>query len=305
MIAGAGAVLAAGRLQAFKSRITKANISAITDEIGATQADAIEFAHRYGMECVELRNVPETKKEFSYLSEPELKKWAAELSANRLKVTFLNCSLFKFSWPGTEPENAAKETPEKRAARLAADQKKWDRRKEDVASALNAANILGCDKIRLFTGTRVANPETVYPLIVRTVEELIPMAEKARVKLLIENESTENIGTSAELKAIMELIPSKAVGCNWDPGNAQSLHEVPWPDGYSVLPKDRMMNAQFKAKNLLDGPEKLDWKAILEAMQKDGYKGHIGLETHGGPGTLLERANESMKRIMQMVGELS
>ncbi|MDP9171921.1 MAG: sugar phosphate isomerase/epimerase [Acidobacteriota bacterium] len=305
LLAGAGVILAAGPLRAAKSRITKANISAITDEIGKTQADAIAFAHQYGLECVELRNVPETKKEFSFLTEPELKKWAAELAANKLKVTFLNTSLFKFTWPGMEPARTPPETPEQRATRLAADQKKWDRRKEDVASAMMAANILGVDKIRVFTGTRVANPESTYPLIVRTMEELIPMAEKARVRLLIENENSQNIGTSPEVKAIMELLPSKMIGCNWDPGNAQSLNETAWPDGYNALPKDRMLNAQFKAKNLLDGPEKFDWKSILEAMQKDGYKGHIGLETHGDSATVIERANESMKIILHMVGDLS
>lgn len=305
LIAGAGALLAAGPLGASRSRITKANISAITDEIGRTQADAIAFAHQYGLECVELRNVPETKKEFSFLTEPELKKWSAELASNKLKVTFLNTSLLKFTWPGLTPERARPETDGQRTTRLAAEQKKWDHRKEDVASALMAANVLGVDKIRVFTGTRVAHPETVYPLIVRTMEEFIPMAEKAKVRLLIENESTQNIGTSPEVKAIMELLPSKTIGYNWDPGNSQSLNEVPWPDGYSALPKNRMLNAQFKAKNLLDGPEKFDWKAILEAMQKDGFKGHIGLETHGDDATRIERANESMKNILHMVGELS
>ena len=97
-----------------------------------------------------------------------------------------------------------------------------------------------------------------------------------------------------------------AIGFNWDPQNALPLKEVPWPDGYSVLPKNRMLNAQFKGKGLLDGsPELLNWKAILEAMQKDGYQGHIGLETHIFDGTLIEKAHESMKNILRMVGELS
>ena len=75
-------------------------------------------------------------------------------------------------------------------------------------SAVRAANILGVDKIRVFTGTRVEHPETAYPLIVKTMEDLIPIAEKGKVKLLIENENSQNIGTSPEVKAIMELLPS-------------------------------------------------------------------------------------------------
>jgi hypothetical protein len=125
------------------------------------------------------------------------------------------------------------------------------------------------------------------------------------VKLLIENETSQNIGTSVETRDIMGLISSKTIGFNWDPQNALPLKEVPWPGGYAALPKSRMLNAQFKAKGLLDGsPEKLNWQAILEAMQKDGYQGRIGLETHIFDGTLIEKAHESMKDIMHMVGRL-
>ena len=305
--AGTAAILgaAAAPVQAARSRITKANISAITDEIGLTQADAIAFAHQYGLQWVELRNVPELKKEFAFLSEPELKRYAAQLAAEKLKVSFLNTGLLKFTWPGTEPARARKETPEQRTKRLAAEQARWDKRKEDVTTAVNAANILGVDKLRVFTGTRVEHPETTYKLIVQTMEELTPIAEKAKVKLLIENENSQNIGTSVETKEIMALLPSKWIGFNWDPQNALPLKEIPWPDGFSVLPKDRMLNAQFKGKGLLDdSPEKIDWLSILKQMEKDGYKGHIGLETHIFDGTLIEKAHLSMKNIMHMVGQL-
>jgi len=303
LLAGAACALAAKPLLAFKSHITRAHISAITDEIGNTQADAIDFAQHYGLQWVELRNVPETKKEFAFLTEPELKRWATQLAVAKLKVSFLNTSLLKFTWPGLTPAKPRKETVDQRST---LEQKKWERRREDTAAALRAANILGVDKVRVFTGERVANPETAYPLIVRTMEELIPLAEAARVHLLIENESTQNIGTSAETKAIMELLPSKTMGINWDPQNALALKEIPWPDGYAQVPKDRMLNAQFKAKGLLDdSPEKLNWKAIMEAMQKDNYRGQIGLETHIFDGTLIEKAHESMKIILHDVGELS
>lgn len=305
LLTGAAGLLAVSPLSAFKSRITKANISAITDEIGKTQAEAIEFAHQYGLQWVELRNVPETKKEFAFLTEPELKRWASELAANKLKVSFLNTGLLKFTWPGTEPARTRKETDEQKAKRVADEQKRWDRRKEDVTSAVAAANILGVDKLRVFTGTRVANPETTYKLIVQTMEELVPIAEKGKVRLLIENENSQNIGTSAEVRDIMAMLPSKTIGFNWDPHNAMALKESPWPDGYSVLPKNRMLNAQFKAKTLLAGsPDLLNWKAIMQAMEKDGYTGHIGLETHIFDGTLIEKAHESMKEIMHIVGEL-
>ena len=304
LFAATAASLAAGPLSAFKGKITKGNISAITDEIGRTQADAIAFAHQYGMQWVELRNVPETKKEVAFLPEPQIKALAAELASNKLKVSFLNTSLMKFTWPGTTPEKPRKDTPEQAAARAVAEKKRWDNRKADVETAVRAANILGTDKIRIFTGERVAKTETTFKLIQQTMEELIPIAEKGKVHLLIENEYSQNIGSSLETKTMMEMLPSKWIGFNWDPGNAKYLNETAWPEGYKVLPKNRLLNAQFKAKNLMEGEEYIDWLSILKAMQKDGYSGQIGLETHTGGPNLIENAHIAMKTIMHLVGQL-
>jgi len=267
LLAGAAALAAAAPLSAFKSRITKASISAITDEIGLTQAAAIEFAHQYGMSWIELRNMPESGKEFAKMTEPELKAAAAELANAKLKVSFLNTSMMKFNWPGLVPGAPVKD----------ADQKRWDRRKDDLANALLAANVLGCDKVRVFTGTRVKDPETTYKQIVQLFEEFIPLAEKAKVHLLIENEY---------------------------PGNAQELKETPFPDGYALVPKDRILNIQFKASNTLDGPNKMDWKAVLEALQKDNYQYKLGLETHGDAAKRMEHAHASMDEMMHIVGRL-
>jgi L-ribulose-5-phosphate 3-epimerase len=295
LLAGAAVLAAASPLSAFKARITKASISAITDEIGLTQAAACDFAHQYGLSWVELRNMPETKKEFALMTEPELKLAAAQLASNKLKVSFLNTSMMKFNWPGLVPGAPVKD----------ADQKRWDRRKDDLAKALLAANILGTDKVRVFTGARVANPETSYRLIVQTLEEMIPMAEQAKVHLIIENEYSQNIGNSAESRDILNLLPSKTIGLNWDPGNAVELKETPWPDGYSLVPKGRIMNVQFKAANTMEGPGKIDWQAILEALEKDNYQGRIGLETHGDAAKRMENAHTSMEEMMRIVGRMS
>ena len=296
LLAGAAALAAAPRLSAFRSHITKAKLSAITDEIGRTQAEAIAFAHQYGLNWVELRNLPETRKEIAFMTEPEVSRIAAQLGAEKLKVSFLNTSLMKFAWPGL--------TLAKPPANPELMQQRWDRRLKDLQSALNAANILGVDKIRVFTGDRVEHPETTYQLIKRTVEEMIPLAEKAKVYLLLENEYSQNIGSSQESKDIMELLPSKWVGLNWDPQNAVELNEKPWPDGYKVAPVSRFLNVQYKAAGVLEGPKWVDWKSILNALQRDNYQGIIGQETHGPGDKLIENANASMKEMQHIVGML-
>jgi sugar phosphate isomerase/epimerase len=290
LLACSAAIFGARTLRAAKSHITKTRISAITDEIGPTQTDSIAFARQYGLQWVELRNVPESKKEFAFLFEPELKRFAAELAANKIKVSLLKTSLLKFPWDS--------------------DTKRWDRRKDDLARAITAAQIFGVDKIRVFTGARVANPATAYPNIVRTMEELIPLAENAKARLLIENEPSQNIATCAELKAIMDLLPSKAIGFNWDPQNALALNETPWPAGYAQLPKTRMLNVQIKAEGLSglsglsDTPRQINWRAVMEAMGRDGYQGEISLATEIFDG-MFEKANDAIREVMHIVGELS
>ena len=196
------------------------------------------------------------------------------------------------------------ETDEAKTKRVAREQTQWDRRMQDLERALRAANILGVDKVRVFTGTRVAEPATTLPMIQKTLEEMLPMAEKHKICLLVENENSQNIGTSAEVKPLLDRIPSKWLGFNWDPQNAYHLKESVFPEGYNSLPKERMLNAQFKAVGLLDTPERLPWKDMMAAMQNDGFQYRIGLETHIFDGTLIEKAHASMKEILRMVDEL-
>jgi sugar phosphate isomerase/epimerase len=279
-------------LLAAKTHITKARISAITDEIGRTQSDAIAFAKQNGLEWVELRSVPESGKEFASLPEPELKQYASELAAAGLKVSLLKTSLLKFPWPELSPGPGSE-----------ANTARWNRRKDDLARSITAARILGTDKIRIFTGARAVSPEAASPAIARVMEEFVPAAEAARVRLLIENEPTQNVGTCVELKAILDLVPSKSLGFNWDPQNTLALHETAWPEGYALLPKARMWNMQIKAEGLADGPRQINWRKLLNAVQKDGYGGEISLATEIFNGTF-EKASDGVREIQHIVGEL-
>src|SRR4051794_12688249 len=98
----AGAVCAASAVNLMaKTRIDKSRISAITDEIGLSTEEAIAFAHHYGMQNVEIRNSP-SRKEYFQLPEADIKTDAEWFAKEGLKVSFVNTSLMKFTWPGME-----------------------------------------------------------------------------------------------------------------------------------------------------------------------------------------------------------
>jgi len=286
--------------------IDLSRISAITDEIGDTPEDAIVFARLYKLQWVELRSVPGKKiGEYAFLDEPLIRQAARELSNNGLKVSFLNTSLMKFIWPGMEParprrlrEGQTIESAKESEAR------RFDRRLEDLRKAIRAAQILNVDRIRVFTGLRVADPSTVMHRVADVIGEMSKVAEKEQVYLLVENEASCNVASSAELAKIMDMMSSRRVGINWDPDNETAQNAVPFPDGYRLLPKRRLGNVQIKAKSIMPGaPRLLDWKGIFRALQQDGYQYRIGLETHVFDGTLIQAAHASMQEIVRLVQE--
>ena len=305
LLAAAAAAAAAPALRA--RGFDKSRISAITDEIGNNTDDSIAFAHKYGLTNIEIRDrrLENSRREYFQLSEAEIKADALRFKKEGLHVSFVNTSLLKFTWPGTEAVRRRPETPEAREKRIAAEKLRWDRRLDDLRKAINCAHIMGCDKVRVFTGTRIEQPETVFPRIAETIgSEMAAIAEKEKVYLLVENEGGQNVASSQEIVDILKLMKSKWVGFNWDPHNAYS-REKAFPDAYNLLPKARMMNVQVKGKGIMpNSPEKDDWRAIMQRLDKDGYKGKIGLETHIFDGTLIQAAHVSMEEIMRIVSSL-
>jgi sugar phosphate isomerase/epimerase len=303
----AAAAVAAGAPALRARGFDKSRISAITDEIGVSTDDAIAFAHKYGLTNIEIRDrvLEGRKREYFQLPEAEIKTDALRFQKEGLKVSFVNTSLLKFTWPDTEPVRRRPETPEAREKRIAAEKLRWDRRLDDLRKAINCAHIMGCDKVRVFTGTRIEQPQSIFARIAETIgSEMAAIAEKEKIYLLVENEGGQNIASSQEIVDILKLIKSKWVGFNWDPHNAYS-REKAFPDAYNLLPKARMMNVQVKGKGIMpNSPEKDDWRAIMQRLDKDGYKGKIGLETHIFDGTLIAAAHVSMEEIMRIVGTL-
>lgn len=277
-------------------------ISLLTDEIARTPEDAIAFCRQYGVRWVELRGVPGKGGAYAFMEEGELRTVARQLKDAGLRVSFLNTPLLKFTLPGTEAARRRNETPEQREARLKREQALFERRHEDLTKALRAAEILDVRLVRVFTFTRVAEPAALLPRVAGLLEEMLPAARRAGIRLLVENEASCNVATSAELRRLCELVPDETLGINWDPVNAMGHGETPWPDGYHELPVRRVGNVQMKARGLVIGPDFVPWKDIFAALAADGYLGRIGLETHVFDGTLIEKAHACMQEIVRLTG---
>ena len=76
---------------------------------------------------------------------------------------------------------------------------------------------------------------------------------------------------------------------------------------YNRFMTRRELLAEDKVR-VFTGPRVADpgtmFPRIAEALDKDGYKGKIALETHIFDGTLIAAAHRSMEEIMHIVGEI-
>jgi sugar phosphate isomerase/epimerase len=295
------AALASASVLRAKNRIDRSRISAISDEVATSPDEAVAFAKKYGLQWLELRTVPGAKKPYFYMEPEELKPAAQQFADNGIRISFINTSLLKFGLPGTEPVRK-NDTPEARAKRLPREQAEFDRRMDSLRKCIRSAKAFGTENVRIFTFSRIAQPETLFSRIAEIIEPMAKVAENEGVRLLIENENSQNVGTCAETAAILKMLPSKSVGTNWDALNGVAAGETAFPDGYSKLPKDRIWNVQWKGKSILDTPQHLDWATIVHALENDGYTGELGLETHYFDGTNIEKAHLSMKEMLRIVG---
>lgn len=304
----AATIAAAIPAPAAIKRIDSARISAITDEIARSQADSIEFAHKFGMQWLSLRDIPvplSQKKNAYYALEPDkLKEAMNDFKEAGIRISFLDTPFLKFDLPGTTPKRTRPEEPAAKEARLARAQKMFDNRLEDLRLGIRASHAFDCSMLRIFTFTRVPEPESVFPRVAEVIGEYAHVAQKEGIRLLIENEASQNAGTSAETAKLLKLLP-RNVGVNWDSLNGLPLGEKPYPDGYETLPKDRIWNVHVKGKSLLDYPEHQDWPGILDALERDGFTGRMELETHIFGEPQVAASHASMTEIMRLLKQRS
>jgi sugar phosphate isomerase/epimerase len=296
--------VAVGALQAKPKKVDISRISAISDEIARTPADAIAFAKKYNMRWLELRGVPGGKTDYPNLPPDQLKQAAKEFKDNGIGISYLDAGLYKFPIPGTEVVRRTKETPEQKKRREERDAARFEKRMDDLRKAIDCANALGCRKVRIFAFSRVAEPMKVLPRVAEIFGPMVELAAKEKVRLLVENEGSCNVATCAELAEMARLIPSKWFGLNFDILNGMGQKEEPFPYGYNLLPKKRLGNIHIKGRSVLDGPQKQDWAAIFKAAAKDGYQEEFGLETHIFGAGQIQASHDSMREIVRVLATL-
>lgn len=174
--------------------------------------------------------------------------------------------------------------------------------------ALDVARRLGTDGIRLFTfrmpeGTWQRHRDTVL----REMAFLAREAERARVRLLVENERGIYGDVPERCLDVVRAVGSPALRLLFDPANFIQCGAVPYPDAWELLRphvayvhiKDaRRQDGQVTPAGEGDGrlPE------FLRALAASGYDGFLSLEPHLRGEDRMGRAVRALRAVLAAEG---
>ena len=304
-LAGLGGVaLANGRtgwpLMAATQSTLKLGV--INDEITQDFDHALAVARELGLQFVELRGM--WNKNLMDLKEDEIKEARRLLTKYGVKVTDIASPFMKVDAPGFTTKEGERDTFNARFG--------YKQQPEVLERAMELAKVLETDKIRVFSFWRIEKPAQVFDLVVSDLRRALEKAKKQKITLVLENEHDCNIATAAESVKLLAAIQDPYLGLNWDPGNAYAAGEKPYPDGYNLLPKNRILHMHVKDAKRNPATGKSDWAAMgkgdidyvgqFKALMRDGYSHAVSLETHWR--NEKKNAEESTRICMQGMKDL-
>src|SRR6478672_9721925 len=255
-------------------------IAAITDEFSPDIEKAAASMREIGMVAAELRMV--FGKNIIDLSDDELRRARDIVEAQGLQVISIASPILKCVLPNA-PEVDSRFQQDMFASRhTIADQPRL------AARAFEIAKQTGARIIRVFSYWRTVDPDQCFDRVVAALRDLAGQAARHDLIIGLENEHACNIATARETARLLAVLDHPNLKVVWDPANAYVSGENPFPDGYRLLPINRIAHVHAKDCKL-DGHKAiwgalgecdLDWKGQIQALVDDGYKGYISLETH-------------------------
>ena len=263
-------------------------LAVINDEITQDFEKACQIASSdFGLEWIELRSM--WNKNVTELDAQQLDDARKILAAHKLRVTDIASPLFKTDWPGAPISQQSERRDQFHADFDATAQDKL------LDHCITLAKTFETGRIRCFDFWRLDDPGPYRAAINAKLQQAAQRCARENLILLLENEMSCNTASGEESAAVLKAIPDKNFMLNWDPGNAAALGSTPYPDGYALLPKNRIGHCH--CKDVVIKPDHkyawapvgagiVDWVGQLEALHHDGFRYGLSLETHWrGAGT--------------------
>jgi sugar phosphate isomerase/epimerase len=286
-------------------------VAVINDEISQDFGHACEVASKeFGMDWIELRGM--WNKNILKLDANEIAEARRILEKYKLRVTDIASPVFKVDWPGAPQSQFSPKRDQFNADFT------FDQQPEVLERSMELAKVFQTERVRIFDFWRLDDQAPHRDAINAKLREAADTATKQKIILLLENEMACNTATAAESAKVLAAVKAENFMLNWDPGNAAAAGEKPFPDGYQLLPKERIGHCH--CKDVTKKPDGkgydwaaigkgiIDWKGQFAALKRDGYHFAVSLETHWrGAGTPEESTRQSwdgMKEDLRAVGAL-
>jgi hexulose-6-phosphate isomerase len=282
-VAASAALASAGNLAAARLPIRKAVWSGMLPK--GTWEERVRVARAAGFEELELPTMPDMK-------EAETAKKAAEAAGIRIH-SVMNQAHWNFPLSSADPEVVAKSI-------------------QGMETSLQNAKLWGAETVLLVPA--VVNKDVGYKdawdRSVKAIRKLLPMAEKMKVIIAVENVWNKFLLSPIEFNNYVDQFKSPYVKAYFDVGNIV-LYGFP-QDWIRTLGK-RIVKLHFKDFSfrrdqtikkpaadfcaLREGD--VDWKAVHQALTEIGYKGTATVELPGGDEAYLREVSRRVDLILE------
>ena len=249
-------------------------VAVINDEISQDFDHAcFVAAHDFGLQWIELRGM--WKKNITDLD-------ANEIAAGADNPCEIQPARHRHCQPALSRSTGPARRCQSRASAATSSMPTSTSSKQDALldHCIDLAKTFDTDRIRCFDFWRLDDVKPYREAINDKLRQAARRCAKSNLILLLENEMSCNTATGAEAADTLNAIPEPNFMLNWDPGNAATFPgSMPYPNGYDLLPKDRIGHCH--AKNVVRKPDGkwewapvgtgvVDWVGQLRALERDG-----------------------------------
>jgi len=235
--------------------------------------ESIDSISEAGYSAIEI--MCDTPHAYPPISDEKIRSIKKSLKKNNMEISnmngFMMCAIQDFHHPSWIEED-----PSFRQQRI-----------NHTINCLELANKLGVKTVSTEPGgppTNSSNNDQLE-LFAQGINDVIPIAEKNNVKLLIEPEPELLIEKSSEFINFISRFESKYLGLNFDIGHFFCVNEEPaeliktLADYISHIHLEDISKDRVH-KHLIPGEGVIDFNSIFKAIEEIGYDGYITVELY-------------------------
>ena len=299
LLATAAAALPLSRALAIP--LSQFPLGVTTDEIDDDVLTAVKMLKEFGLSWAEIRNV--YGKYNTAQPKEKIHEIRSILDEHAIRVNVLGTGFFKVPLPPDTP-----------AGHTALDEQ-WTL----LDGAIERAQILGTNKIRIFAFTYRATEQpdpAAYPRIYELLREASrrAKAKSKAIRLCIENVGQSYVWSGQQAGELLKHIKEENIALTWDPNNAAETGEHSFPDGFSHLDPARIHHVHLR--DFRKGENgKVQWCAVgdgimdnlgqIRALRKAGANCSYTLETHWkSPQGKAHATRTSLTALLKVVNEV-